>query len=78
MSGVLNLHIHHGKCDIGKAPLRKPDLIIRTPAEVWLAIARREREGREAFMTQAYTAEGNLGLLFQISRLFGGSGSSTR
>ncbi len=72
------LHIHHGRCEIGRSPSRKPDLFIRTPAGVWLAIARRERDGREAFMTQAYTAEGNLGLLLQMNRLFGGPRSPAR
>jgi len=47
-----------------------PDLIIRTPAEVWLAISRGQLNGQEAFMRKAYTAEGDLGLLMSLKKIF--------
>lgn len=64
------LNIRDGACVLENRPAGKPDLIIRTPAEVWLAIARRELAGQEAFMRQAYKAEGNLGLLMRMGQLF--------
>jgi SCP-2 sterol transfer family len=64
------LNIHNGTCIPADRPQSKPDLIIRTPADVWLSICRGEREGREAFMQNAYTAEGNLGLLMNTQKIF--------
>ena len=66
------LTIHDGMCTLEKRPPCKPDVVIRTPAEVWLGIARRELDGQEAFMKKAYTAEGNLGILMRMSQLFSG------
>ena len=59
------LNIHGGICTHEDKPSRKPDLIIRTPAEVWLAISRGQLNGQEAFMHKAYTAEGNFALLIE-------------
>ena len=66
------VHVHEGTCTLQDRPPRKPDLLIRTPAEVWLGISRRELDGQEAFMRQAFTAEGNLGLLLRMKDLFSG------
>ncbi|MBW1841489.1 MAG: SCP2 sterol-binding domain-containing protein, partial [Deltaproteobacteria bacterium] len=66
------LSIRGGTCSVETSPPRKPDLIIRTPAHVWLGIARGEIDGRTAFSRQAYTAEGDLGLLLNMRRIFGG------
>lgn len=70
------LNINHGMCTLEESPSRKPDLVIRTPAEVWLGIARRELGGPEAFMKNAYRAEGNLGILMRMNHLFSGRGSA--
>lgn len=64
------LHIHQGACTLEHRPLRKPDLLIRTPATVWLGISRKERDGQAAFNARAFTAEGNLGLLLRLNALF--------
>lgn len=72
------LNIHDGMCMLEERTSRKPDLVIRTPAEVWLGIARRELGGPEAFMKNAYTAEGNLGILMRMSQLFSGPGSAKK
>ena len=66
------LNIKDGSCRLEERPSHKSDLLIRTPAEVWLAIARRELDGQEAFMKKAYTAEGNLGILIRMGQLFSG------
>ncbi|MFC1515469.1 SCP2 sterol-binding domain-containing protein [Thermodesulfobacteriota bacterium] len=65
------LNIRGGTCLMETSPTRKPDLIVRTPAHVWLGIARGEIDGQAAFSRQAYTAEGNLGLLLNMRRIFG-------
>ena len=64
------IHIEEGNCSLEKKPPREPDLIIETPADVWLAISRKELDGQQAFSEQAFKAKGNLGLLISMSRLF--------
>ncbi|MDD5170115.1 MAG: SCP2 sterol-binding domain-containing protein, partial [Syntrophales bacterium] len=69
------LHIHGGICILEGQPADKPDLMIHAPASIWLGIARRDIDGREAFMNRAYTADGNLGLLMSINKIFSGNNS---
>ena len=64
------LEIKNGQCRLTEQPSRNPDLIIRTPSDVWLAIARGERDGAEAFEEKAYTAQGDLSLLLKFDHLF--------
>ena len=64
------LNIHNGQCTLEEQPSRKPDITIQTPADVWLAISRGEQSGQEAFMGQAFTAAGNLGLLMRMGQIF--------
>jgi multimeric flavodoxin WrbA/putative sterol carrier protein len=71
------LNIHAGQCALEEQPSRKPDITIHTPAEVWLAISRGERNGQEAFMHQAFTAEGNLGLLMRMGQIFSAPSADT-
>jgi putative sterol carrier protein len=66
------LQIEGGRCTVHDHSPRGPDLLIRTPAEVWLAISRGDRDGQEAFMKRAFTAEGNLGILMRMNRIFSG------
>ena len=66
------LIIQNGTCRLGKSPPRKPDLMISTPAEVWLGITRRELDGQQAFFEKAYQVEGDLGLLIRMKVLFSG------
>ena len=68
-----NLCIEDGHCFLDKELTRTPDLVIETPADVWLAISRKELDGQQAFAQQAFKAEGNLGLLISMSRLFSGA-----
>jgi multimeric flavodoxin WrbA/putative sterol carrier protein len=67
------LHIEGGNCSLEREPTRKPDLIIESPAHVWLAISRKELDGQQAFAQQAFKAEGDLGILLSMSRLFSGA-----
>lgn len=49
-----------------------PDVVIKTPAKVWLDIARGEISGRWAFMTRKYKVKGDMTLLMKLRSLFGG------
>jgi putative sterol carrier protein len=66
------LSIEKGGCVLTDQPSHPPDLIIRTPAEIWLAIARRELDGQQAFFQKDFQAEGDLGLLLRMQHLFKG------
>lgn len=72
------LSIFNGACKLEEQPPHKPDLLIRTPAQVWLAIARGELSGQKAFGEGAYTAEGNLGILMRMGQIFGGRVTTLR
>jgi putative sterol carrier protein len=64
------IQIKEGKCSLTERPIRKPDLAIETPSEIWLKIVRGELNGQEAFSRQDYTAKGDLGILMKIPSLF--------
>lgn len=72
------LHIRGGTCVLEDRLSGEPDLMIRAPSEVWLAIARKELSGQKAFLSGAYTAHGNLGLLMKMKDLFAGEAFSSR
>lgn len=48
----------------------KPDIVIHAPGDVWMAIARGEVDGQQAFMSGKYTVEGDLSLLLKLRSLF--------
>jgi multimeric flavodoxin WrbA/putative sterol carrier protein len=53
-----------------EGPAEKPGIIIKTPADVWLAIARKELDGTSAFLTGKFRIQGDLGLLVKMKTLF--------
>jgi putative sterol carrier protein len=65
-----------GSCRLENASPRQPDLTIRTPAAIWLAVTRRELDGQEAFFQKAYLVEGDVGLLIRMKAIFSGSGAA--
>jgi multimeric flavodoxin WrbA/putative sterol carrier protein len=69
------LSIDTGKCTYHEGKANSPDLTIKTPSEVWIAIANKEMDGQQAFMEGKYTAVGDMSLLTRMKTLFG-SGTS--
>lgn len=65
-----HLRIADGACTYNHGRAEKPDLVIRTPADVWLKISRGELNGQKAFMAGLYKVEGNVGLLLKMKNLF--------
>lgn len=65
------LLIKDGKCILNEGRTASPTLTIRTPSEIWLAIANKEMDGQQAFMEGKYTAQGDMGLLMRMKSLFG-------
>jgi multimeric flavodoxin WrbA/putative sterol carrier protein len=64
--------IENGRCVYNEGKADSPTLTIKTPSEVWLAIANRELDGQQAFMEGKYTAAGDMTLLMRMKSLFGG------
>ncbi len=65
------LSIDIGKCTYNEEKATSPDLTIKTPSEVWIAIANKEMDGQQAFMEGKYTATGDMSLLMRLRSLFG-------
>ncbi len=65
-----HLKIANGACTYHDGPADKPDLVIKSPAEVWLKISWGELDGQKAFMEGQYGVEGDMGLLLKVKKLF--------
>jgi len=66
------LKISAGQCTYHDGPADNPGVIIKTPADVWLAISKGELDGQQAFMSGKYKVEGDLSLLLRLKSLFSG------
>jgi len=67
---ISHLKIGEGSCVYEDGPADKPNLVIKTPADVWLKISRGELSGQKAFMEGRYKVEGDMSLLMKLGRLF--------
>jgi multimeric flavodoxin WrbA/putative sterol carrier protein len=67
-----HIRIADRKATFHEGPAEKPDVTVKTPADVWLAIGRGEQDGAQAFMSGKYTVEGDLNLLMKLGGLFPG------
>jgi putative sterol carrier protein len=65
-----HLVIDGGKATYLEGPAEHPSIIIKTPAEVWLAISRGELDGTQAFLGGQFRIKGDLGLLIKLKTLF--------
>jgi multimeric flavodoxin WrbA/putative sterol carrier protein len=65
-----HLVIADQKATFMDGPADKPNLIIKTPADVWLAISRGELDGSQAFLSGQFRIKGDLGLLVKLKTLF--------
>lgn len=64
------LQIADNRCTFHEGSHEKPDVLIKTPPEVWLAVSQGELDGQSAFMSGKYRVEGNVGLLLKLKTLF--------
>jgi multimeric flavodoxin WrbA len=65
-----HLVIADGQATFHEGPADHPNITIKTPAEVWLAIARKELDGTTAFLSGKFRIQGDLGLLVKLKTLF--------
>ena len=66
-----HLNISDGTCVYAEGAHPKPDVTIKSPADVWLAISKGEMNGQAAFMSGKYKVEGDMGLLLKLGKMFG-------
>ena len=64
--GEYYLSIAHGTCTFCEGIADHATTTITTPAEVWLAIARGDKDGGQAMMQGLYTVSGDFGLMMQM------------
>ena len=67
---IVHLVITDQTCTFHEGPAFKPEVVIKTPADVWLRISRGELDGAQAFMSGRYQVEGDLNLLMKLGLLF--------
>jgi putative sterol carrier protein len=67
---VAHLAIGAGACAYHEEPAEKADVVIETPADVWLKIFRGELDGQKEFMAGHYKVEGDLTLRMKLKSLF--------
>jgi len=65
------LLIGEGRCEFHEGRHGEPDVIITSPADVWLAVSRKEISGQAAFMSGKYKVKGDIALLMKLNKLFG-------
>lgn len=66
-----HLSIGNGRCSFHEGPAQKPDVIVKSPADVWLSISKGKLDGQTAFLSGQYRVEGNLSLLMKLKDMFG-------
>ena len=64
------LDIAAGTCAFHEGRHSRPDVVIESPADVWLAVSRGELDGRVAFMSGKYKVQGDITLLMKLNSLF--------
>ncbi len=64
------LVIADNRCTFHEGSHEKPDVLIKAPAEVWLAVSQGTLDGQKAFLSGKYRVEGNVGLLLKLKTLF--------
>lgn len=65
-----HIHIRDGAAEFHDVPAQHPDVVIKTPAETWLAVSTGRLDGAQAFMSGQYQVEGDVSLLMKLKSLF--------
>jgi putative sterol carrier protein len=62
--------IADGRCSVRAGTHPSPDVTLRIPRDVWLAMARGEKSGRDAFMNGEYQVEGDMMFMMRFGKIF--------
>jgi hypothetical protein len=68
--GDFRVRVADGACESSEGEATSPDLVIRTPASVWLGIARGELDPAQALLDQQYSIEGDSSILLRFADWF--------
>jgi len=68
--GMYHLRIQDGECTAHREPFIDATLTINAPADTWLAIAKGELDGQQAFMSGQYRASGDMNVMMKMGDLF--------
>jgi len=68
--GKMVLSIAGGRCTFREGEATSPRLIIRSPGEIWLKVARGEINRAKALMDGLYQVEGDMSLLLRMGEIF--------
>lgn len=64
------VEIAEGCCSVREGSPATPSVTLRVPRDVWLAMARGEKSGRDAFMNGEYQVEGDLMFMMRFGKIF--------
>lgn len=68
--GTFVLAIDNGTCTSREGTASKPDVTVKSPADIWMKISRGELNPPRALMDGLYSVEGDTGLLMNIRAIF--------
>lgn len=68
--GLYFLRIADGECTVHRGAYKNPTLTIHSPAATWLAIAKGELDGKQAFMQEQYRVSGDMTVLLKFDAMF--------
>jgi putative sterol carrier protein len=62
--------VDDGRCEVREGAHPAPTVTLRIPRDVWLAMARGEKSGRDAFMNGEYQVEGDIMFMMRFGKIF--------
>ena len=71
VEGSCHFIIINGTINSEIGPAERPDLIIKTPFDIWTDIMTGKADGGQMFMEEKYKAEGDMDLLLNMTKFFG-------
>ena len=72
VQGTCHMAIANGAIKTAVGPAESPDVIIRTPFDLWVDIMTDRQDPGQAFMDGKYTVEGDMEVLMNMNKFFGG------
>ncbi len=70
VEGSCHFIIANGTINAEIGPAEKPDLIIKSPFDIWVDIITGKADGGQMFMEEKYKTEGDMDLLLNMSKFF--------
>ena len=70
VGGSWCVHVADGRCTAFVGTAAAPDLVIRTPGDVWVRLAHGELDGGDALLRGLYAVEGDYALLPKLGEWF--------